>query len=264
MSQVERYIELTRKSAIKMRPVVPLGQPTAIGQVGVFDDDGAFDPLGTVEVMLGQGVGRLSAAGPPVTHSLSSGKKDVTLMNFGAEIPSGTFQGLGAAKAHVEIEFHSDESFVWAAKDITIKQIEQLQLLLNAMIWAYQLGSWRKDYVVITQIGVAKSFTALLSAGRGSKVLLGASGKAQTPAKATIADLSVGFKAIAESALTEKMVCKRNVVAFYQAVKVNESALDRIIGRDPHAGDADALMYEYREVGRFPKYRAGANALHVA
>jgi hypothetical protein len=130
------------------------------------------------------------------------------------------------------------------------------------MIFASQLGSWDKDFVLITELGVARSFTALLSAGAGSKVLLGASGRAQTPAEATIADLSVGYKAVAESMLTQKIVCKRNVTAFYQAVKIKRSTFDKVLGRP--GKPVEALMAEFQEVGNFPDYGINPGDLHRA
>ena len=99
MADINKLVRMCRRSAVKMRPVLPLGQAMSVGMVGFLDDD-AFRYLGTVETMLGFSPGGSRTGKGPPRVLLVSGK-DVSVLGRVNGETSETFGTIAKAKARI-------------------------------------------------------------------------------------------------------------------------------------------------------------------
>jgi hypothetical protein len=217
VADIDKLIKKCRNSTLKMRPVLPLGQPMELGMVGVLDD-GAFRYRGKVRTMLGQAPGKpLAGDGSPSIELISG--KDVELSAHAGGETSEAFGDIAKAKARIEVSLDSKNSFLVAAHDIAILNLPEPERLLTAMLRAYGAGLWLKNYCFVYQIAVPSSFQAILSHQAGAKVLLSASGDVgQGPV--SLGDVSVKLNYERQRGELEQLIASKPTTAFFNAYAV--------------------------------------------
>lgn len=219
MADLDKLVAMSRRSHAKMRPVLPLGQPLELGMVGYLDDH-AFRYLGRVQTMLGEPPGKpLKGGGVPVVDLVSG--KEVDLAIHAKGTTSQAFGDIAKGKARVEMTFGSDKSFLLSAKDITIYTMEDPVILLAAMLRAFEAGMWQQEYCLVYQIGVAASYTGVLSRQAGAKLLLSTSAKLGK-GKASVGDVAAGMSFERQSGALEQVVAPRKTTAFFNAYRVKK------------------------------------------
>ncbi|MFF1636018.1 hypothetical protein, partial [Leifsonia sp. NPDC058248] len=233
---IEKMVEGCR-SELQMRPTLPLGQPISLGTVGYLNDH-AFHYLGTTEIMLGREPGNpIQGTGLPDVQ-ISSGK-DVSLSVLANGETSSTFGKIANLNGSIELSFNASDSFVVAAKDISITAMQNPILLFPAMIDRYTAGAWKEEYCFIYQIGTPTSFTAVISRQSGSRLLLDANTEVGEGA-ASLGDLAVGASFQRQSGAVDKIVCRNQVPAFFNAYRVKKPFL-----RKPKVVEAAAMIKDY-------------------
>ena len=217
MADLKSLVKKCRASTLKMRPVLPLGQPLALGMVGFLDGE-AFRYIGSVDTMLGTPPGPAQRGDSPISVDIISGK-DVSVTTHGVGDTSEVFRGIAEAKARIEVTFASDKSYFLSAHDVAIQTMQDPNRLLGEMLRAYRAGLWQEEYCFIYQIGTAASLRAGLSHQSSAKLLLSASA-AITAGPAPLASLGgkVGFER--QSGALEQLVSNRPTRAFFNAYRV--------------------------------------------
>jgi len=219
-----KFVKKVLDSEIGLRPILPLGQPLDIGHVATVGEDGLIRHRGTISSMLGlNSIGReLPPVKSRISVSVTSGR-DVKV-NFGASAKTdGVLAQFGDIKAKASIEFGSTDSFFVALSGIRIRQLEEPQLLLNAILQAYEQRPrrWQKEWVFVDRIGIASSLTIVLARESATTVLLKASATARV-ARAAEADLASGFSFVASNKGVTQITGQRDVAAFYSAYRVRD------------------------------------------
>ena len=219
MADLDELVKKCRKSPVKMRPVLPMGQPLSVGMVGYLDQH-AFRYLGSVETILGEPTGKLlSGEGLPSVEVLSG--KDVSISSYAKGQTSQAFGDFAKAKARVELTFSSGKSFLIAAQDLRIKTMTEPHVLLAAMLRAYSIGLWRKHYCLIYQIAWASSFRAVLSHQPGAKLLLSLAGELGD-GPASLGSLAAKASYERQSGQLEQLITNKSVPAFFNAYRIKD------------------------------------------
>lgn len=218
------FVKAVQKSEIGQRPILPLAQPLDIGHVGTVDNDGVFHHRGTIGSMLGlNSLGReLPIQDKQISVSVTSGR-DV-IVNFGAAARTdGVLAQFGNIKAKASIDFGSSNSFFLALNGLRVRQLEEPQLLLNAILLAYKQRPrrWHKDWVFVDRLGVADQLTVVLAKEANTTVLLKGSASAKI-ASASDVDLAAGFKFVASSKGVTQITGVKKAAAFYSAYRVRD------------------------------------------
>jgi hypothetical protein len=137
----KQFVTKVRQSEISMRPVLPLSQPVDLGHVGTIADDGTYQHRGTIASMLGLNSlgGELPKTESPMRVSITSGR-DVSV-NFGANAKTdGALSRFARLAGKASIEFGSSDSFFAAINGLQVRQLSEPQLLVNAVLSAYERG----------------------------------------------------------------------------------------------------------------------------
>ena len=168
-----------------MRPVVPFEQPIEIGDVGSIGSDGAWNPISTT--------GRRFNVAPADIRTTKDGSgiwsassgNDVSFKAYAEGAVSQLVSSVADARARAEITFESSSSFVFAARNVTIRSATEVGDVIEAIRRAYherdtrpESERWYKDYLFVFAVGDADRFTAMLANHKGTTVAVTASGKA--------------------------------------------------------------------------------------
>lgn len=218
------FVKAVQKSEIGLRPILPLAHPLDIGHVGTVDSDGVFSQRGTIGSMLGlNSLGReLPIHDKRISVTVTSGK-DVKV-NFGAAAKTdGVLAQFGDIKAKASIEFGSSNSFFLAANGLRVRQLEEPQLLLYAILSAYKQRprQWQKSWIFVDRLGIADHLTVILAKEANTTVLLKGSASAKIASAADV-DVSAGFKFVASSKGVTQITGARKATAFYSAYRVRD------------------------------------------
>jgi hypothetical protein len=219
VADIDKLVKMCRRGAVKMRPVLPLGQAMSLGMVGYLDNH-AFRYVGTVETMLGGTAGKaLPGEGLP-SAELVSGKEVSLLARIKGET-SETFGDIAKAKARIETTFGSGKSFLLTAPSVEIATMEEPVGLLAAMLRAYNAGLWKEEYCFVYQTGRPSSYRAALAHQSGAKLLLSVSG-AVGQGPVSVGSLAAKARFEGQSGALEQLITNRPVTAFFNAYRVKD------------------------------------------
>lgn len=175
-----------------MRPVVPLEFPIEIGDIGTIASDGTWRPITTVRHRFHGFPGRVRRTTVGPVWDLSSGD-DVSFRLYDRGETSPLIPAAAHAKARAEITLSSPDSFVLAARGVTLRRAVQLDDLIDRIHLAYHTrrqrpeeGRWYKEYAFVLEVADAERFTALLPANGRARVAItpkGTAGPPSSPAK---------------------------------------------------------------------------------
>ena len=232
MADVRRFVAIVQER-YGMRPVVPFEQPIEIGDIGTLGPDGAWNPVSTT--------GRRFDVAPSGIRrtkdgsgiwSASSGD-DVSFRAYAEGAVSRLVSSVADARARAEITFESSSSFVFAAKNVTIRSATEVGDVIEAIRRAYherdrlpESGRWYKDYLFVFAVGDAETFTAMLANRKGTTVAVTASGTAG-PIPITPAGLAAGIKIGISSDELTRISESRATGRFYRAYRLKPSILTK-------------------------------------
>jgi hypothetical protein len=173
MADVRKFVTSVQER-YGMRPVVPFEQPIEIGDIGTLGPDGAWNPVSTTRRRFSvapTGI-RTTRDGSGV-WSASSGK-EVSFKAYAEGEVSQLVSSVADARARAEITFESSSSFVFAAKNVTIRSATEVGDVIEAIRRAYherdrrpESERWYKEYVFVFGVGDADAFTAMLRESQG-------------------------------------------------------------------------------------------------
>jgi hypothetical protein len=219
LADIDQLVKKCR-SEVKMRPVLPLGQPMPLGSVGYLDGH-AFRYVGTTDSLLDQRPAKpIPGEGRPAVEIVSG--RDVTLSFHGKGESSQVFGDIAKGKARVEVTFNSEKSFLLAADILKIRMISEPSVLLAAMLRAYKAGVWEERYCFVFQVATVASYTAVLSRQAGAKLLLSVSAKIGS-GPVSVGDMASGARFERQSGAVERIIAQKGTVAFYNAYRVKDS-----------------------------------------
>lgn len=213
---IKTYLkEIYRRSPNKMHANWELSKTLKVGDVGKMEN-GVFVTYSS-----------LSKKG--VTVKIRKDPKEERKLDLSSE--SGVtikpmFEAKGDAKvvdlkgeAAFLVSFQKANSYVFRTSGIQSEYIENLESVENAIIALNEYGSWKDDYVVVTEIVIADAVTILLSKEGGVSTKLKATGTFEL-FQMDIADASVGFQASSTSALALEIVGKKNTTPLFKVKKL--------------------------------------------
>ncbi len=232
MADVRNFVA-TVQELYGMRPVIPFEQPIEIGDVGTLGSDGSWNPISTTSRRFNVAPGSIrTTKDGSGTWSASSGH-DVSFKAYAEGAVSPLLSSVADAKARAEITFGSSSSFVFAAKNVTIRSATEVGAVIEAIRRAYherdrrpESERWYKDYLFVFALGDADRFTAMLANHKGTTVAVTASGKAGsipvTPA-GLAAGITIGISSTELMRINETKAKGR----FYRAYRLMPSILKR-------------------------------------
>lgn len=232
MADVRKFVAKVQEQ-YGMRPVVPFEQPIEIGDVGSIGSDGAWNPISTT--------GRRFNVAPADIRTTKDGSgiwsassgNDVSFKAYAEGAVSQLVSSVADAKARAEITFGSSSSFVFAARNVTIRSATEVGDVIEAIRRAYherdtrpESERWYKDYLFVFAVGDADRFTAMLANHKGTTVAVTASGKAG-PIPVTPAGLAAGVQIGISSTELTRINETRAKGRFYRAYRLMPSILKR-------------------------------------
>jgi hypothetical protein len=242
MSAVRGFVATVQRH-YGMRPVVPFEQPVEIGDIGRIGRDGTWEPMSTTRFRFGvapEGI-RSTKDGQGVWDA-SSGK-DVSFKLYARGETSRLVSNVTDAKARAEITFVSSESFVFAAKGVTIRTATEVSQLIEAIRLAYhqrkdrpEEGRWHKDFVFIFSIGDAERMTAMLA--RQANTTVAVTGRGNVGPPSSPAKLAAGVNIGISSNELQGINQSRATGRFYRAYRLSPSVFRR--------WDKEEVMEVYR------------------
>jgi hypothetical protein len=218
------------QSRYGMRPVVPLEQPVAIGDIGTIGKDGAWNPISTTRFRFGvepENV-RSTRDGRGIWSARSG--KDVSFKAYARGQTSELVKNVADAKARAEISFASSSSFVFAAKGVTIRSATEMSAVIDAIRRAYHLRKerkeetrWYRDFVVVFAVGDAQHFTALLA--RQAKTTVAVTGRGSVGPPTSPAKLAAAIEMGISSNELQGITQPNAVGRLYRAYRLDPSIL---------------------------------------
>ena len=188
------------------------GTPLKIGDVGVINRDGVFNPVGTLESMGITGVQvRPGSTLESINFNSSSGVS-IALKASGQAAPAGSH--LTEAEAGFSISFSKESAIVLRASDPK-EEIILTGSISEQILEKYANGEWDKDHVVITSLVTAQATTVIISGESGGQIDISASGKSTvTDSDLANADGSLDVKW--SNKISEQIIGKSGLTPLYR------------------------------------------------
>jgi hypothetical protein len=232
-----------------MRPVVPLEFPIEIGDIGKIAGDGSWKPISTVRHRFNSAPGGVRRTRDDRRIWEVSSGRDVTFTAYQRGETSELIVKPAEAKPRAEICFASDESFVFAASEVTIRTATQVADLIDKIRLAYTLrrqtpedGRWYKEYAFVFAVGDAQCFTALLPKRAPTTVAVIGRGPVGPPASPE--KLARGIRFGVESAEVQRVHQNDARGRFYRAYRLTNSILERWREEPWHKGRNGEIHFE--------------------
>jgi hypothetical protein len=161
----------TIQDSMDYRIVLPFGLNVRLGDVLSVGDEGRFRQETTTHLALG-----LEPGEPRESESLGDYYRQSQSGSSCAEKLSGqlstTFPELPEESVGVDLSFQSAYAWVLAAAAQKTWSIEDLDRFRDPILRAYGRGTWRPDWVMVTDIVTADRFTLFASEAKDSKIAL--------------------------------------------------------------------------------------------
>lgn len=150
-----------------MRPVVPFEFPIELGDIGTIANDGIWRPITTARQRFYGLPGRIGRSRDSRLIWEASGR-GVTFTMFGRGERSALVPHVVDARPRAEVEFRSTASYLFAAREVTVRTALEMDDLIDKIRIAYHLrrrtpeeGRWYRDYAFVFAVGDAQRFTAI-------------------------------------------------------------------------------------------------------
>lgn len=214
------------------RPVVPFLTPLQIGDIGLIDSNGVWNPRSTTRDRFGllpEGIrtGRADEA----VWDLASGK-DVKFQSYAKGQTSKLIQNVADAKLRTEIEFNSANSFVFAAREVVVKTATQFDELITAIRAAYHNREnlpedrrWDSNLAFVFAVGDTRRFVAVLAEEANTAISATGSGKLGPPTDPS--KLAAGVRFGVSSNELQKVNAANLGGCFYRAYALRPSIFKR-------------------------------------
>ena len=197
MSAVRKFVTAV-KERYGMRPVVPFEQPVSIGDIGTIGKDGTWNPLSTTKLRFDVTPEKIRSTKDGRGVWDASSGKNVTFNLYGNGQTSKLIKNVADAKARAEIMFGSRNSWVFAAKGVTVRSATKFSELIEEIRSAYherhdrpEKERWYKDFVFIFAVGDADQLTAMLA--RRAKTTVALTGRGSVGPPSTVVSLAAGI-----------------------------------------------------------------------
>lgn len=189
--------------------------PVSLGDVGEMDGN-VFQRLSGLEEM---GIEFETRQGNARENLLYTSASGVNLNFKAAGSPVITGSSLVEQKAGATIEFEKKSGVVLVAKDCVSQSISDQISLGNEIIRLYNLGKWRKSYVVITEVKVADSMSVFISESSGGKIELIAENNLQLNT-ISLADFKANFSVGASSGINTQIIAQDKLTPLFKVRKL--------------------------------------------
>jgi len=215
-----------------VRPQVPFGSSIEIGDIGRIGSDGKWQPVSTTRKRFGCSPERIKKQPDSRGSWDATSGTNVVFRVYGDGDVSKLFPQVANAKARTEISFKSSDSFVFAAKGVTVTTATDVDEVVAAVRHAYHRRNtlpeskrWDQDLAFVFAVADAKTMTALLAEESDTDVALSGKGTVGPPLSA--ADIALGVDIGVSTKQLQKVRQSPAPRAFYRAYKLQPSVFRR-------------------------------------
>jgi hypothetical protein len=120
------------------------------------------------------------------------------------------------ADAGITIAFNRANAVVFQATGCTTASIANQAALGDEIISRVLDGTWREDYVVVTEVITTKAATIVISSGRDARCELLAKAQVQ-PAAITLADIGADLRVAYTSNIGTKIIAEKELTPLFKA-----------------------------------------------
>lgn len=190
-------------------------RPLEIGMVGLVTN-GIFD----VQTSL-----QRQGLKPDILNDIRPGQLDYTSGNTVSiqTKVSGEAPIAGSIMSNLDagfiIELKSANAVVFKAENTLTHQIENMAELEPAIIDKFNDGTWKKDWVIITQLQEATSATIIILNSSNSKIELKANGGVAT-GELKLTDASLGLSVAKETGSNFKFIAQNGINPLYRVMGI--------------------------------------------
>ncbi|GHV32419.1 hypothetical protein FACS1894177_08510 [Bacteroidia bacterium] len=191
------------------------GIPLQIGDIGVFDEDGAFDRKSNIAYFKIAFDICPDTTNDQLNYS-SKGSASITAKLSGQIAPGSV---LAVADVGAIVEFSKENSVVFKAKNVSYPSIADQIQLEKDVIALYNQKQWNKDWCIITELVVAESATIIISNSSNGKIELKANANLSL-AKIDIADAAFDFSTQFAKNLNTTIIAQEGLTPLFKARKL--------------------------------------------
>ncbi|MGI8334487.1 hypothetical protein ACRYCC_31435 [Actinomadura scrupuli] len=222
-------------------PVWFPGATMELGDVGVLEPGGWAKHTSLTELGVPY---RADAQGVPSNIEYAS--------EGGVEVTAGTGHvGVDlaqvAGRGHLTYKFHRAGAFVWRASGVTTRRIADLAAVDGAVLDLYGAGTWRREWVLVTEVVVGGPVLVLVAADKGTEVDVGVRADVQAAERTVGAapQVVVGFR----GSLASRVDTEEPTAVMWRGRRVADRLLRQArmvdqsrVGPPEEAGDEATMM----------------------
>lgn len=200
------------------RPTWEPGKPLELGDIGVLEK-GVFSQRSS---LMDLGISfeiREPAAGSDIKYASSGGVKVEPKLSGKAPLPDTTLSKLDSG---FSVSFSKENAILFEAKNARTALISNLHAIEKEVIKKMKDDSWKREWVIISELMQTDSATIVISKGKSAKIELKAAGEVAT-GELHIADVDLGLKASFEKNIEYSVIAQKGSTPFYRASGIKNS-----------------------------------------
>ena len=186
-------------------------RPVELGDFGLMDSK-SFLHLGNISTY---NIPFTVRSSPTKDHKSFASRGSVSISTHA----KGSFpiNGIVNAKATLEINFSKDEAVFFNAADCSYQMIDNKVALGEQIMKRFNVGDWKRGWVVVTDLIQAGSTTVAISGANNSKLLLEAAGNVE---QIDLASASVGLNVKTSTNVGYQIISKAGLVPLIGLCKI--------------------------------------------
>ncbi len=223
-------------------------KPLELGMIGKLTN-GVLDVVSTLEQ---------EGLTPKILKDSSVGEMDFTShqtvdidIKLAGKAPTAG-SVLTAAEAGFVLDFHGENAVVFLVKDTLTHQIINMAELEKQIIPRYKDGSWKKDWVIVTQLLEAVTATIIISNSNNNKLELKASAGVGT-ASLKLTDASLGLSVAKEKGSSLKVLAQQGLTPLYRVMGIRHP----LFGKPALSSRGEDAKQVQEEVFKYQDFDAG-------
>jgi len=187
------------------------GDPIELGDVGVFEG-GRFRRLSSLrELNIDVGVARGKS-----TQDTQYTSREGTRITAG-----GGAEILAIGKAEITIEFSREGAFVFQGSALRQDRLDNVAAVGARVLEEYARGAWRKEWMFVEALHIAKAATIIVSEDSSSSITLAADVKAPIPTTA-LADPRLALSVKATRGRILHVIAGKGLRPLYSCLRVTD------------------------------------------
>ena len=194
------------------RPTWEPGKPLRLGDVGILEK-GVFSQRTSLADLGIPFEVRAATTGSDIKYASSGGVQIAPKLSGNAPLPDSTLSNLDAG---FSVSFSKEKAILFEAKNARTAVISNLHHVEKKVFEKLKDQSWKKDWVIISELMETDSATILVSKNKAAKIDLKASGQVAS-GDLHIADVDLGLQASFEKDIEYRVIAQKGATPLYRA-----------------------------------------------